>query len=256
MNKKENIFLTVEYVVLGLVVIAIVITLVLTKSKPSELDNTQVNISDSSDNAQDIESDISNYEELGNGISEDESSEQVISTSEESKDFDIIKPVKFEIGEYVPLPTLPTNIKSYTDYRCYNLWYTPHYRLQQASRTDENGLRRFNDDYIVAMGAFYSTHIGDRFEVTLDNGNTFTVILGDGKHPNDCDEYNMYAPCYDYNGNLCANVLEFIIDSDVMSKEVYSYGSIDCIDEFKGNIVKIVYLGRDNSADWDTYEVR
>ena len=65
----------------------------------------------------------------------------------------------------------------------------------------------------------------------------------------------MYAPCYDYNGNLCANVLEFIIDSDAMSKEVYSYGSIDCIDEFKRNIVKMVYLGRDNSTDWDTYEI-
>ena len=136
MNKKEKIFVTVEYVMLGLIVIATVIALILTKSKPSELDNTQVNISDSSDNVQEIETDISDYEEMENGILEYESSEQAISSSEESKEFDIIKPVKFEIGEYVPLPPLPTNIKSYTDYRCYNLWYTPHYRLQQASRTD------------------------------------------------------------------------------------------------------------------------
>lgn len=161
---------------------------------------------------------------------------------------------KFTIGESLPLPTLPTNIKSYTDYRAYGLWYTPHYRLQQSAYTDEYGLRRFNDDYIVAMGAFYSTDIGDRFKVTLDSGNEFTVILGDGKAPIDCDENNMYAPCFNYNGEKCANVLEFIIDKNVMSSEVYSYGSIDCIDKFSGNIVELVYLGRDTSADWSTYE--
>lgn len=166
------------------------------------------------------------------------------------------QPQNFEICEAVPLPTLPTNIKTYTDYRHYNLWYTPHYRLQQAAYTDENGLRRFNDDYIVALGKFYSESIGDRFKVTLDTGREFTVIFGDGKAPVDCDENNMYTPCRNYDGEKCANVLEFIIDSDVMAKEVYAYGSIDCIEEFKGNIVKMEYLGRDNSADWDTYETR
>lgn len=166
------------------------------------------------------------------------------------------QPQNFEIGETVPLPTLPTNIKNYTDYRHYNLWYTPHYRLQQVAYTDENGLRRFNDDYIVALGKFYSESIGDRFKVTLDTGREFTVIFGDGKAPIDCDENNMYTPCRNYDGERCANVLEFIIDSGVMAKEVYAYGSIDCIEEFKGNIAKMEYLGRDNSADWDTYETR
>lgn len=166
------------------------------------------------------------------------------------------QPQNFEIGESVPLPTLPTHVKLCTDYRHYNLWYTPHYRLQQSAYTDENGLRRFNDDYIVGLGKFYSESIGDRFKVTLDTGRVFTVIFGDGKAPIDCDENNMYTPCRNYDGERCANILEFIIDSDVMAKEVYAYGSIDCIEEFKGNIVKMEYLGRDNSEDWDTYETR
>ena len=162
----------------------------------------------------------------------------------------------FEIGESVPLPSLPTHVKSCTDYRCYNLWYTPHYRLQQVAYTDSDGLRRFNKDYIVAMGAFYSVNIGDRFKITLDKGNEFTVILGDGKAPIDCDPINMYAPCVGYDGNECANVLEFIMDKDTISRDVYAYGSIDCLDKFAGNIVKMEYLGRDNSADWDTYETK
>lgn len=162
-------------------------------------------------------------------------------------------PTKFHIGESALVPTLPTNVKTFTDYRSYNLVRTPHYRLQQAAYTDGNGLRRFNEDYIVAMGSFYSVDIGDRFKITLDTGYEFSVILGDGKHPADCDPTNMYDPCINYDGENCANVLEFIIDSDVMSPNVYSYGSIDCIEGFGGNIVKMEYLGRDQSADWTTY---
>lgn len=152
------------------------------------------------------------------------------------------------------LPTISTNVKLFTDYRVYNLWYTPHYRLQQSAWTDNQGLRRYNKDYIVALGSYYSTNIGDRFEITLDTGKIFTVILGDGKVDADCDIKNMYTPCVDYEGNTVANLLEFIIDENVLDSEVYNYGSLDCLDEFKGNIVKMIYLGRDESQDWDTYE--
>ena len=154
------------------------------------------------------------------------------------------------------LPNISTNIKLFTDYRSYNLWYTPHYRLQQQAYTDVQGLRRFGEDYIVALGSFYSVNIGDRFEVTLDSGRTFTVIFGDGKVDEDCDNRNMYTPCYDLDGNKAANLLEFIVDDDILPKEIYDYGSIDIMAGFKGDVVKMVYLGRDNSADWDTYETK
>lgn len=163
---------------------------------------------------------------------------------------------RFAIGEEVLLPALSTEPKLFTDYRHYNLWYTPHYRLQQAAYTDENGLRRFNEDYIVGLGKFYSESIGDRFQITLDTGIEFTIILGDGKAPCDCDENNMYTPCVNYANEDCANVLEFIVDDNAMSPKVYAYGSIDYLDKFKGDIVKMVYLGRDNSDDWDLYESR
>lgn len=254
--KKKKIFIVVEYMLLGLIIVITIVLLINTKAAPCDTDISQVEISESIENVSTKLKLISEVENYGCGSSENETAKSQENSSEEISKYDIIKTSNFKVGEYVLLPTLPTNIKTYTDFRCYNLWYTPHYRLQQVSRTDENGLRRFNDDYIVAMGAFYSTHIGDRFEVTLDSGSTFTVILGDGKHPNDCDESNMYAPCYNYNGEFCANVLEFIIDKDAMAKDVYSYGSIDCIDVFRGDIVKMKYLGRDTSADWDTYEVR
>lgn len=97
-------------------------------------------------------------------------------------------------GIICQLPSIKTNVKYFTDYRRYDIWFTPHYRLQQAAWTDNQGLRRFNNDYIVALGSYYSTCIGDRFKVTLDSGRNFTVILGDGKWDEDCDKLCMYTP--------------------------------------------------------------
>lgn len=159
---------------------------------------------------------------------------------------------RFEVGEICDLPNLPTRVKACTDYRCYNIPSTPHWRLQQCAWTDEYGLRRFNDDYIVGLGTYYSTDIGDRFEITLDTGRVFTIILGDNKADCDTDETNRYKPCSYYNPED-ANVLEFIADFDVMPDWVYARGTIDCLDDFSGNIAQIKYIGRDNSADWDSY---
>ena len=161
---------------------------------------------------------------------------------------------KWKINEEVPLPSMPTNMKYCTDYRWYGIEGTPHNRMQNLSYTDEIGCRKYNDDYCVGLGSFYSERIGDRFEVTLENGNVFTIITGDMKADCDTDITNMYAPCINYDGEQCANVIEFIIDDKVVSDDMYAYGSLDYHEDFKGDIIKMVYLGRDSSMDWDLYE--
>lgn len=163
-------------------------------------------------------------------------------------------PAQWDVGEDVPLPNIPSDMKLCTDYRCYNINGTPHKRLQEVSYTDGLGCRRYNDDYCVALGSFYSNRIGDRFEVTLDTGITFTIITADMKADIHTDESNRYHPCMNYDDEDCANVLEFIIDTDVLPNEVYAYGSLSYYDYFKGDVIKMTYLGRDASGDWDTYE--
>lgn len=154
----------------------------------------------------------------------------------------------------VQIPTIPTNVKLFTDYRVYNIEGTPHYRLQNQCYTDQLGLRRFGVDYCVAVGSYYSTDIGDRFQVTLDTGFTFTVIVSDTKADYDTDEQHMYTPCVNYNGEESANLLEFIVDVESVSKEMYAYGSVDYYPHLKGSIVNMFYLGRDQSGDWTNYE--
>ena len=209
----------------------------------------------SADSSNDTESTL-----VSENVSENTSDEFENSDSESIVSYDsehsIVESYETNDSSTLELPSISTSRKLFTDYRCYNLWYTPHYRLQQMAWTDEYGLRRFNDDYIVGLGQFYSTDIGDRFLVTLDTGVTFSIILGDNKAATDCDERNQYTPCTDFNGSANANVLEFIVDHNSLPKEVHMCGGVECLDKFKGDIVKLEYLGRDTSNDWDTYETR
>ncbi len=158
-----------------------------------------------------------------------------------------------EIGKDVILPDLPTDRKVCTNYTVYGIKGTPHNRMQQAAYTDVLGCRRYGEYYIVGLGSAYADRIGETFEVELDSGVVFKIITGDMKADCDTDETNRYCPCFNYDGEYCANILEFIIDRSVMSKTAYSWGGVDYYDKFKGDIVRMTYLGRDTSADWDTY---
>lgn len=168
--------------------------------------------------------------------------------------FELKENENWEIGQELEIPDLPTNIKTYTDYKWYGIEGSPHNRLQKSCWTDIYGCRRFDSDFCVAMGSYYSNLIGDRFEITLDTDIYFTVIIADQKSDKHTDDSHMYSPCINYEKKECANVLEFIVDTKKMSKKVCNYGSLDGYKCFEGNIKKIVYLGRDTSQDWDLYE--
>lgn len=157
------------------------------------------------------------------------------------------------IGQDVELPNLPTDRKVCTNYTVYGILGTPHNRMQLAAWTDELGCRRYGDFYIVGLGSAYADRIGETFEVELETGVVFKIITGDMKADCDTDITNRYGPCINYNGENCANVLEFIVDREVLSKGAYQWGGVDYYEKFKGNIVRMTYLGRDTSADWDIY---
>jgi hypothetical protein len=137
------------------------------------------------------------------------------------------------------LPDEDTFFKSYMSYKAITNTDSEQYKLQQICWTDEWGLRRRVDDFIVAMGSYYGT-VGDRFKVTLTNGTEFTVRMGDVKANCHTDDKNMYRPVYNENGKfISANILEFIVDTDKLPKEVKTTGTVSSIYYFKGNIDKI-----------------
>ena len=143
-------------------------------------------------------------------------------------------------NDILDVPNIDTSFKSYMDYKFITDKTSAQYILQQSAWTDDNGLRRFGDYYLVAMGTYYSNNIGDTFKITLDTGISFDVMIGDIKADEHTDDSHKYSPIYNNKGNLIyANVIEFIVDTQTLDNQVRKLGTISGYDKFKGNIVSI-----------------
>ena len=123
------------------------------------------------------------------------------------------------------------SFKSYTDYRCLSR-SSAQWKLQEQAYTDENGLRKIGDAYLVAMGSYYGTTLSTTYQVTLSNGNSFTVMLCDSKADRHTDANNQVCSS---NGS----VIEFYVESDKMPSIVRQMGSVGALSQFSGSIVSI-----------------
>lgn len=121
--------------------------------------------------------------------------------------------------------------KSYTDYRCLSR-SSKQWSLQEQAYTDENGLRKIGDAYLVALGSYYGTTLGTKYEVTLSNGNKFNIILCDCKDDRHTDQTHKYTLA-----NGC--VLEFYVETEKMPSAVRRRGNISAIEFFNGSVVSI-----------------
>lgn len=137
------------------------------------------------------------------------------------------------VGIDMSVPEEETGQKTFMDYRAITSPTSRQYALQQNAQTNDLGLRTLNGAYMVAMGTYYGD-VGDLFEITLETGSCFRVIMGDVKADIDTDETNRHR-----NGNL----LEFIVDGDRLSSEVWKTGDISYADPyFSGKIQSITKL--------------
>lgn len=124
--------------------------------------------------------------------------------------------------------------KSYTDYKCLSR-KSAQWKLQEQAYTDENGLRKIGDAYLVALGSYYGTTLGTKYTVTLANGNVFNIILCDCKQDRHTDSKNQVCLS---NGSI----LEFYVDASKLPRSVKISGSIGSISFFSGNVVSIVQI--------------
>lgn len=147
--------------------------------------------------------------------------------------------VKSDNNKY-SIPTCDTSFKAYMDYRCITDDTTKQWEIQQNAWTDNDGFRRIGNDYIVAMGTYYSEECGERFRITFESGSEITVTIGDIKQDIHTDYLNQYTPVYDENGIFFSgNVLEFIVDTDVLSEMSQVLGTVGHHDYLNGNIKSI-----------------
>lgn len=154
------------------------------------------------------------------------------------------------------LPSGSTNTYRYMDYRTLTDESTEQYELQRHCCTDaDTGIRYFTYEderyFCAALGSAYGQTLGDRFQVTLENGSVFRIVYADFKNPLGSDNLNFFGhPDQNYDGESCTNVIEFIVDTDWLPPSVMQTGTLSALPFFGGlngsggNIAKIEYLGR------------
>lgn len=145
-----------------------------------------------------------------------------------------------EEPETVDLPDVDTSVKTYMDYRTITNKKSKQWALQEKATTNEDGLRMLDGKYLVAMGTFYSDHVGRMYQIILENGTTFDVIIGDIKDDKDTDANNQHKD---------GNVVEFIVDRSKMPRDSKLMGDVSYTPGagLMGPIRAIVYLGEYSS---------
>lgn len=159
------------------------------------------------------------------------SAAQIAMVSERS--FDTEKQTEYAV------PYGDTAFKSYMSFRAITNTQSAQYRLQQKCWTDDEGLRRLGDDYVVALGTYYADHVGQRFEIELSSGTSFTAVVGDIKSNRDTDSTHKYTAM---SGGR-KNVVEFVVDTKKLNSKARKMGDISYISGFSGNIRSIKEKG-------------
>ena len=141
------------------------------------------------------------------------------------------------------VPDIDSTFKAYMSYKKITDKTSNQYRfISEHSYIDTEGFLRYSanveygikeDCYLIALGSFYGTEIGTVYRITTDLGNVFYGVLGDCKDDKHTDSNNQYTTVGTYN------VVEFIVDTDTLNKDVKYHGSANWYEPLKGNIINI-----------------
>lgn len=149
----------------------------------------------------------------------------------------------YEASEvYMDVPNWDVNcnswFKSYMPYTAVTDTSSSQYELLNGSDayTDINtGIRMVGDRYCIALGSYYTTEIGQKVDLVLDNGNVIKCVLGDCKADCDTNASNQYAGSGD--------VAEFIVDYNIFNNLKDASGTVNWVYGFEGDIVNVVLVG-------------
>lgn len=143
---------------------------------------------------------------------------------------------------YMDVPNWDVNcnswFKSYMPYTAVTDTSSKQFKLLNGSEayTDNNtGIRMVGDRYCIALGSYYTTEIGQKVDLVLDNGNVIKCVLGDCKADCDTNASNQYAGSGD--------VAEFIVDYNIFNNLKDASGTVNWVYGFEGGIVNVVLVG-------------
>ena len=132
--------------------------------------------------------------------------------------------------------------KSYMDYRAIEIPTSAQYKLLSIYGYTDNGFRKVNGRYCIAVGSYFNTSIGQYIDLILENGVVIECIMGDLKADIHTEDNNIFTTL-----NKCCS--EFIIDKDSLDAFVASTGNISRSNPSWDSPVKYVRVYNKNFFD-------
>lgn len=115
---------------------------------------------------------------------------------------------------------ITSGFKSYMDYRTITSKESKQYKLQnEYAYTGDYGIRMVGDRHCVALGSYFTSDIGQYFDLILTDGTIIQCILADQKADIHTDSNNIITM-----HNNCMS--EFVIDTQYLYSAVKSYGDV------------------------------
>lgn len=122
--------------------------------------------------------------------------------------------------------------KSYMSYKAITCKGSRAYKIEGMSGTGDYGLRMCKGRYLVAIGSYYGTTVGQYIDVVLENGTVIPCITGDAKDDKDTNS--------NHSIGADGGCVEFIICSDSISSTVKRSGDVsDACSEWDSPVVEI-----------------
>lgn len=139
-------------------------------------------------------------------------------------------------------PNINSSFKTWMSYKAITDKNSPQYKfISRWGWSDNEGFMRCSgeydlgveqDYYLIALGSYYGTEIGTKYRITLDTGNVFYGVLADCKS----DKHTNYTNQYVQHNQ---NIIEFLVDTSKLNKNVKKYGSANVYMPLNGKVVKI-----------------
>lgn len=140
------------------------------------------------------------------------------------------------------VPSINSSFKTWMSYKAITKKSSPQYKFTRTwGWSDAEGFMRCSgerdlgieqDYYLIALGSYYGDKIGTKYRITLDTGKVFYGALADCKNNRHTNSTNQYVQ---KNGN----VVEFLVDTSKLNKDVKRMGNANIYTPLKGDIVKI-----------------
>lgn len=131
-------------------------------------------------------------------------------TAIENNEEDDKVPVIIEETYYIDMD-VPENkpFKSYMDAKLITSTNSAQYKLKSEYELDDSGIYMIDGRYACAIGSYYTTEIGTKFDVVMESGEVIPCILADCKADEHTDNLGQYTISND-------SIVEFIVHSPTL----------------------------------------